>query len=254
MSWHPLALASLCLGAAVVSTAGAKKVTIHNDAPRRDVHGEFVDAHDGNIVEHEGTYYLYGEAYGDQTLATPYPWKNWPRLNVYTSPDLVNWTLRGDPLPMVGGTLWIPNVVFHRPSNQFIMWFGSGGWRTAVSTDGIHFTPTGRGFDSRLGPAARTDGTGWMVDTDGTGYIAFASNPPGFDEPSNPSWPGHTAHGYGHIVSIERLTPNLTHTSYVNITGFFPDDFVESPSLFKHKDWYYLTCTHSHSRLRAYFA
>ena len=81
-----------------------------------------------------------------------------------------------------------------------------------------------------------------MIDDDGSGYVAFASMPPGFDEPGNPSWPGHVAHGYGHIVSIERLTPNLTHTSYVNVTGFFPDDFVESPSLFKRKGWYYLTC------------
>jgi hypothetical protein len=74
-----------------------------------------------------GTYYLYGEAYGNQTLATPYPWSNYPRLNVYTSPDLVSWTLRGDPLPMIPGTLWIPNVVYHEPTKKFIMWFGSGG-------------------------------------------------------------------------------------------------------------------------------
>ncbi len=155
---------------------------------------------------------------------------------------MVSWTFRGDPLPMVAGTLWIPNVIYHESSKQFIMWYGSGGWRTATSSDGINFLQMGGGFASRLGPKARTDGTGWMVDDDGTGYVAFASMPPGFDEPGNPSWPGHIAHGYGHIVSIERLTPNLTHTSYVNVTGFFPDDFVESPSLFKRKGWYYLTC------------
>lgn len=45
----------------------------------------------------------------------------------------------------------------------------------------------------------------------------------------------------GHIVSIERMTPDLLGTSEVNVTGFFPDDFVESPSLFKRKGWYYLT-------------
>lgn len=226
----------------------ARQVTIHNDRPRRDVNGDYVDAHDGNIVEHGGTYYLYGEAYGNQTLATPYPWQSWPRLKVYTSPDMVSWTLQGDPLPMITGTLWIPNVIYHEPSKKFIMWFGCGGWRTATSDDGIHFTPTGNSFASRLGWPARTDGTGWMIDDDGTAYVAFASMPPGFDEPGHPAWPGHDAHGYGHIVSIERLTANYTHTSYVNVTGWFPDDFVESPSLFKRKGWYYLTCACASTR------
>ena len=49
------------------------------------------------------------------------------------------------------------------------------------------------------------------------------------------------AHGYGHIVSIEKMTPDLLGTTKINVTGFFPDDFVESPSLFKRKSWYYLT-------------
>ena len=215
---RPAALALVILSL-LGPEAGAKRVTIRNDEPRRDVNGDYVDAHDGKIIEHGGLYYLYGEAYGNQTLATPYPWKAWPRLKVYTSPDMVSWTLRGDPLPMVAGTLWIPNVIYDAPSKRFIMWFGCGGWRTATSEDGIHFEPLSGVFASRLGMVARTDGTGWMIDDDGTGYVAFASMPPGFDEPGNPKWPGHVAHGYGHIVSIERLTPNYTHTSYVNVTG-----------------------------------
>ena len=185
--------------------AGAKEVTIQTDSARRDVVGDYVDAHDGKIVEHKGTYFLYGEAYGNQTLANPYPWKHWPRLKVYTSPDLVHWTFRGDPLPMIPGTLWIPNVVFVEKMQTFVMWFGSGGWQTATSKDGINFTPSGKGvFFSRFGAKGRTDGTGLFVDDDGTGYVAFASMPPGFDEPGNPGWPGHDAHGYGHIVVSAR--------------------------------------------------
>ena len=105
--------------------ARAKPVTIQTDAARVDVAGDYIDAHDGCIVAHKGTFFLYGEAYGNQTLATPYPWKQWPRLKVYTSPDLVHWTLRGDPLPMVPNTLWIPNVQYvektqvnHHPAPQ----------------------------------------------------------------------------------------------------------------------------------------
>jgi hypothetical protein len=230
---RPAALALVILSL-LGPEAGAKRVTIRNDEPRRDVNGDYVDAHDGKIIEHGGLYYLYGEAYGSQTLATPYPWKAWPRLKVYTSPDMVSWTLRGDPLPMVAGTLWIPNVIYDAPSKRFIMWFGCGGWRTATSEDGIHFEPLSGVFASRLGMVARTDGTGWMIDDDGTGYVAFASMPPGFDEPGNPKWPGHVAHGYGHIVSIERLTPNYTHTSYVNVTGITRVLYVYSNSNISH--------------------
>jgi hypothetical protein len=228
--------------AAVVAHSAAKRVTIATDAARLDVDGNYIDAHDGKIVAHNGTYFLYGEAYGNQTLATPYPWSEWPRLKVYTSTDLVHWTFRGDPLPTVGGTLWIPNVIWHKPSQRFVMWYGSGGWGTATSTDGINFTPSGHKiFFSRFGAVAGTDGTGIFVDDDGTGYVAFASMPPGFDEPGHPTWPGHTAHGYGHIVSIEKLSADLLSSTTVNVTGLFPDDYVESPSLFKRKGTYYLT-------------
>lgn len=76
-------LCVLVLAASSV-TVSARTVTIFNNRARRDTTGEYVDAHDGKIVEHNGTYFLYGEAYGNQSLATPYPWKQWPRLKVYT--------------------------------------------------------------------------------------------------------------------------------------------------------------------------
>ena len=95
--WHP----QLCQ---------ARRVVIRNDVARRAVDGSYVDAHDGKILAVNGTYYLYGEAYGNQTLATPYPWSAYPRLAVYTSPDLVTWTYRGAPLASIPNTLWIPST------------------------------------------------------------------------------------------------------------------------------------------------
>ena len=85
----------------VVVAVSARKVRIQTDTARRDVTGAYIDAHDGKILHHNGTYFLYGESYGNQTLATPYPWSSWPRLKVYTSPDLIQWKDRGDPLPMI---------------------------------------------------------------------------------------------------------------------------------------------------------
>ena len=210
------------LAFAALALVMGRTVTIHNDRARLDVEGNYIDAHDGKIVAHNGTYFLYGESYGNQSLATPYPWAAVPRLKVYTSPDLVQWTLRGDPLPMVGGTLWIPNVIYHEQSKRFIMWYGSGNWGSATSTDGINFKPAVTHFSSRFSGKngdGKTDGTGIFFADDGAGYVAFAAMPPGFDEKNTPGWPGHIAHNYGHIVSIERLTPDLLNTTQVTCIG-----------------------------------
>ena len=79
---------------------------------------------------------------------------------------------------------------------------------------------------SRLG--GQTDGTGVFVDDDGAGYVIFAALVEA---------PGQT----GHVVSIERLTPDYLASSKVNVTDFFPDGLVESPALFKRGAVYYAT-------------
>jgi hypothetical protein len=176
-------------------------------------------------------YYLYGESYGDQTLQEAYPFAKYPQLKVYTSPDLMTWTDRGDPLPgwTLTPTRWIPRVFFDAKSNRFVMWFGTGGWSSATSTDGIHFTASPHGvFFSRFGPQSGVGGTSVFVDDDGTGYIAFTAIDPGVDTKTHPGWPGHTARGYGHIVSIEQTTPDYLASSKVAVSGLFPDD-VSAP-------------------------
>lgn len=43
------------------------------------------------------------------------------------------------------------------------------------------------------------------------------------------------------MTSIERLSPDLLSSSKVNVTGFFPDSYNESPGLFKRGSTYILT-------------
>jgi len=123
-------------------------------------------------------------------------------------------------------TQWIPNVVYDSRSQRFILWAGSGGWFSASSTDGIHFTTAHASQSSRL--PGGTDGTGVFIDSDGKGYIIFAGLP------ELPSMSGH-------LVSIERLSPDYLSSTKVNVTGFFPDAYVESPSLFRRGDTLYAT-------------
>jgi hypothetical protein len=206
----------------------SKIVTIRNDVPRFDVNGDYLDAHDGCIVAHGGLYYLYGESYGNATGATfPGQWGNSPQLAVYTSPDLTTWTYRGAPLSSdtADSTKWIPNVLYSEAQQRFIMWGGSGDWFVATSLDGIAFNLVTAHTTSRLGGS--TDGTGFFIDDDGQGYIAF-------------SYTGTVNNvSVDHVTSIERLSPDLLSSSKVNVSDFFPDNYVESPGLFKRGNLYY---------------
>jgi hypothetical protein len=229
------ALTLLCtlLSLHLPSLSQARTVTLYNDRPRLDVSGNVVDAHDGSMVYHAGTFFLYGEAYGNTTgssFATG-GWGSAPQLAVYTSPDLQAWTYRGSlfnaSVPKDSSfTKWIPTVVFSPACSCFVLWFGSGAWSIATSQDGISFALVSRTETSRLGGS--TDGTGLLLDEDGTGYVAFSALSRG----------GQL--GQGHLTSIERLSPSLLSSSKVNVSDFFPLDYVESPALFKRAGRYYL--------------
>jgi len=214
-------LLSLLSVASLFCGVESKVVTIYNNQPRLDVNGDYVDAHDGCIVARNGTYYLFGEYYGNTTGSIfPSGWGNYPQLSVSTSPDLTTWTFRGNPLlNETFGTKWIPKVLWSEARQEFVMWGGSGGWFTAVSADGINWRLANPHVLSRWG---NTDGTGFFIDDDGVGYVAY-------------SMPFQN-----HRVMIERLTPDLVNSTQVNVSTWFPDGGVESPGLWKHAGIYYL--------------
>ena len=54
------ALAHLLL---LVTPLGTSSVTIDNTAPRRDTHGNIINAHDGHILAINGTFWLFGTSY-----------------------------------------------------------------------------------------------------------------------------------------------------------------------------------------------
>ena len=45
------------------AAAHARTVTIRNDIPRKDIDGNYLDAYNGKIIEHNGTYFLYVSMY-----------------------------------------------------------------------------------------------------------------------------------------------------------------------------------------------
>ncbi len=115
-----------------------------------DNNNRHINAHGGNIIRHQGTYYWYGER-----RSTGGPVSS---LGVacYSSKDLRHWTDRGLALPVSeqagsdiarGCIIERPKVVYNRRTRKFVLWFhlelkgqGYAAARYGVATSD---TPTG---------------------------------------------------------------------------------------------------------------
>ena len=105
--------------------------SIDNTRPRIDTKGQLMDVHDGNVIKYNNTYYWYGMGYTNCTLEKgvipPY---NCPgiylkfghcgfrtdhAINLYTSPDLENWTFVKNVFPESAR----PEGIYFRPKVCF---------------------------------------------------------------------------------------------------------------------------------------
>jgi len=205
----------------------ATLVTIQNGVLRIDTDGNIVDCHSGNVVYHNGTYYMVGEHYGN---CTGFNENQWPRIVLYTSPNLVTWTNHGFALNNAPtGTYYTPFMIYNEKTQNFVIWFNAylggccaGNFGVAQSSD-----PVRNGFDivtlNESGVFAGVDSNGMFVDDDGQAYIIYSSI------------------ANDHQVSIELLTPDYLHSTRKTVFGFFPDHYVEGPVLFKQNGRYYAT-------------
>ncbi len=204
------------------------RVVIQNLDPRRDIHGDIIDCHDGCLRFFEDAYYLYGTAYGDTDGFTPAN-----RYVVYRSADLIAWAPLGDLLEApLSGVGYRPYVVFNPTTRKYVLWFNwypklwEGRFGVALSD-----TPAGpfKVYEGDVKVAQPRPGDhNLFVDDDGTGYLVYTSieNGGGAPEPDN-----------HHGVSVERLGETYTRSLKDN-SGIFVSA-VESPSMFKRAGRYF---------------
>lgn len=227
----------------------ARRVTLSNALPRRDVDGNIVDCHDGNLVGPvNGTYFLYGEWYGERNFAVSGS-DALPKLSVYTSSNLTSgsWVFRGllhnNTVPgwaassaawpwAPKGAWYSPSAVYSEARRKFIIYWSASAaeccqasWGIAQSENGVHFelvTMTAKGHFVN----SSVDGSSLLIDDDGVGYVAYTAihGVPGRKD---------------HIVSIDRLNPDLLGSSKTQV-AVFPDFFVEGALLFKRGKTYYV--------------
>ena len=115
-----------------------------------DDKGEHINAHGGNVLYHEGTYYWYGENRPARGFTTEVG------VSVYSSKDLMNWKNEGVALPVSekrgdvierGCIMERPKVVYNAETKKFVMLF--------------HLELKGRGYEAaRVGFAVSDSPTG----------------------------------------------------------------------------------------------
>lgn len=197
-----------------------EKILIDNERPRCDVNGQIIDAHGGCLQYFDGCYYLYGSRFGTNqvpTAACPF--------SVYSSPNLRNWTDRGDLLRNPPkGVYYRPYVVFNPKSKKYVLWYnwyetlwkGNAGVAVSDSPTGP-FTVVKR--RAHLSGSCPGDGS-LFVDNDGTAYYIYTD----------------IANDYA--VRVEQLTADFTDSTgqgsgYVAFGN-------EAPLLFRRKNLYYV--------------
>lgn len=197
-----------------------EKIIIDNTAPRQDVNGQIIDAHAGCLQYFNGCYYLYGSRFGtnqDPTVPCPF--------SVYSSPNLRDWTDRGNLLQNAPkGVYYRPYVVFNPKTKKYVLWYNwyqtlwNGNAGVAVSDN-----PTGPfvvvNRRARLAGSCPGDGS-LFVDNDGTGYYIY------------------TDIDNDYAVRVERLTADFTDSTGQG--GPYVGFGNEAPLLFRRKDIYYV--------------
>ena len=92
----------------------------------QDSNGNYINAHGGGILFHEGLYYWFGEHRPENGFTTEVG------VNCYASSDLQNWTHKGIALAVSeesgndierGCIMERPKVIYNKKTGKFVMWF-----------------------------------------------------------------------------------------------------------------------------------
>lgn len=103
-----------------------KPRTIQSGKKWRDISGNPINAHGGGILNHDDTYYWFGEHKSDNTSSAMVG------VMCYSSKDLINWTNRGVALSVTekagddierGCIMERPKVIYNKLTKKFVMYF-----------------------------------------------------------------------------------------------------------------------------------
>jgi hypothetical protein len=208
------------LFATVLTTAWLRlavdAATFSNVVPRKDAAGKIVNAHDGQIIHQNGTYYWFAAGY-DACLESPglngcagcsasktgigpgcgCGFEANTSVNLYTSVDLVVWTSHGNVLPLPtrpkDTSLFSPRALYNDRTSTWVLWYNFvPHYSYAVATSRSPFGPfitvdDNAGASFKWGNSTRNKkyaginaGIGdfsLYKDDDGTAYMLYSHDP-----------------------------------------------------------------------------
>lgn len=205
-----------------------------------DTDGNFINAHGGGMLYHQGTYYWYGEHKGDSTYWNPKvpSWECYRTeaggVSCYSSTNLIDWQFEGvvlkpDPHDLSSdlhpsNVLERPKVIYNDKTKQFVMWLHVDSHDYAKAAAGVAVSDTPNGNFIYLGSMRPNDAMSrdmtLFKDDDGQAYHVYSSEE-------------------NRTLYISRLEED-----YLKPSGTFTRNFIDSsreaPAVFKRNDRYYI--------------
>jgi hypothetical protein len=198
-----------------------RSVTVQNTAPRLDVDGNVIDAHDGCLHFYAGRYFLYGTAYGK---TAGYTINN--RFRVYSSADLEHWTFEGELLKAPpDGVYYRPYVAYNERTHKYVLWYN---WYPKL-------------WNGQVGVATSDTPVGPFTIVNTRVELSQAKDHPGdgslFVDDDNTAYFIYTAIDQHHSIRVERLAPDFL-SSTGQVSGVLGVG-CEAPSIFRRGSSYY---------------
>ena len=215
---------------------------IDNKAPRLDTAGNVVDAHSGNILHFNGTFYLYGDHYKATDACSKAH-----GTAVYTSTDMEAWTFRSEMIwqgtGFPTGIYYTPVVFYDAARSRFVGWVSyfelmpdgkhppkPGCWIVGESHDGITFSYIVQICDDvgiNMNAILIDDVDGSDSSGGAKGYIAYRR-------------PAKNRIYIGELVSNYTAIANYSITAFDPMQTAITEQDTEGLALFKRGGRYYL--------------
>lgn len=204
-----------------------------------DTDGNFINAHGGGILYHQGTYYWYGEIKRGKTWLVADEQNEYYRvkpsgISCYSSKDLKSWkfekiafTANGSDTqnePDTGRVFERPKVLYNQKTKQFVMWMHMDNKNYTRTQAGVAVSSTPAGpykFVGNVKPNENNSGDITVFkDDDGSGYLIYSS------------------------ASDNSIVISLLSNDYCSVTNRYISILNEqkrtSPAMFKSGKKYYL--------------
>jgi len=160
-------------------------------------------------------------------------------VNLYTSPDLVSWTFKGDVYGTDSdrpeGIYFRPKVIYNANTSSYVLWINylaPASSPLASYPSAVLVVATSK---SALGPFTTVTKAA-ALEVSGPGDFTLFVDPR-----DNSAYVAYDAWGNNHQVSIEKLTDDYLNSLGVNATtGTITETGNEAPMLFERNGWYYL--------------